>query len=36
MYWNGNERVSASSWEDTPTKRGELPLVHPRGGPKRD
>lgn len=36
MYWNGNERVSASSWEDTPTKRGELPLVHPHGGPKRD
>ncbi|WFD33853.1 hypothetical protein MCUN1_000676 [Malassezia cuniculi] len=36
LYWNGNARQANTRWEDTPTKRGELPLVHPRGGPKRD
>lgn len=37
LYWNGNAQKDLSRWNDSPTKRGELPLAHtPRGGPKRD
>jgi len=36
LYWNGNARKDLSRWDESPTKRGELPLAHTRGGPKRD